>query len=256
MIGIIGGTGVYDSSLLKKEEKLKLHTPYGSPSDLITLGKYLGKKVAFLPRHGNNHTIPPHKINWKANIQAFKDLGATKIIATAATGSLKENYKPGEIVIVDQFIDLSKNVHTFYDEGQFYHVSLADPFCRKTNSMIIEEGKKLGIELKEKGTYIRIEGPQFSTRAASNMYRQYADIIGMTGVPEAILAREKEICYSMIATITDYDVWADKPVNADEVVNRMKENLSKTKEILKKIIPRIEENDSCSCKKALEGAKI
>jgi len=184
-IGIIGGTGAAPVELLEEKQEVKVHTPYGRPSDLITLGLYKGRKIAILPRHGKNHTIPPHKINFKANIYALKDLGCQRIIATGATGSLKEEYKPGDIVIVDQFIDFGKQTHTFYDEGKYYHVGMAEPFCPELRETIIAASRDLGVAVKEKGTYLRIEGPQLSTKASSVMYKQLADIIGMTVVPEA-----------------------------------------------------------------------
>lgn len=255
MIGIIGGTGVYDPKLIKNARAYKAETPYGAPSDLITLGETQGRKIAFLPRHGNNHSIPPHKVNWKANIHALKHLGVTHIIATGATGSLKENLKPGDVVIPDQFIDFSKNEHTYFNEGQFYHVSLADPFCPDLNQQLIQAAKELSIPVHEKSTYLRIEGPQFSTRAASRMYRQFADLIGMTVVPEAILAREQEICFSVIATITDYDVWAEKPCSYAEIKKVMAKNLENTKKILEKVIPLIPEERNCQCSSALKGAE-
>ena len=254
MIGIIGGTGVYDPKLVKNARQVKMHTPYGNPSDLITVGEFEGKEIAFIPRHGSNHTIPPHKVNWKANIHALKELGCDRVLATCATGSLNENYKPGDVVIVDQFIDWSKNEHTFYDEGQFYHVSLADPFCKEIRQELVKAAKEMNITVHEKGTYLRIEGPQFSTRAASKMYKQFAELIGMTGIPEAILCREKEMCFAIIATITDYDVWAEKPVNFDEIKKVAAENLENTRKILQKAISVIPNKRECECKNSLKGA--
>ena len=254
-IGIIGGTGVYSPELLKNVKEIKVHTPYGATSDLIKLGDFNGRKIAFLFRHNQNHIIPPHRINFKANIWALKSLGVSRVLATAATGSLKENYKAGEVVIPDQFIDFSKKTHTFYNEGQFYHISLADPFCSELRKLLIESTKELTIPMHKKGIYLKIDGPQFSTRAASNMYKQFADLIGMTCVPEAILCRELEMCFAVIATITDYDVWADKPVNFEEIKKVMNENLENTKKILEKIIPLIPKERKCECKNSLEGAK-
>lgn len=254
-IGIIGGTGVYDPQLIEDAKQVKVHTPYGNTSSPVTLGTYMGRKVAFISRHGDSHTIPPHRINFRANIFALKELGVTRVIATAATGSLKEEYKAGDVVIPDQFIDWSKNVHTFYDEGQFYHISLADPFCSELRGLLIETAKKLDIGFHDKGTYLRIDGPQFSTRAASHMYRQFADLIGMTCVPEAILCREKEMCFGCIATVTDYDVWADKPVNFEEIKQVMNKNLENTKLILQEVIPKISKERGCECKDALKGSE-
>lgn len=254
-IAIIGGTGTYDPTLLKNAEDVKVHTPYGAPSDLIRIGDFQGRKVALLFRHGQHHTIPPHTINFRANIWALKQLGVTRVLATAATGSLQEHYKAGDVVIPDQFIDFSRNVHTFYDEGQFYHVSLADPFCAELRGLLIATAKGLGVPFHEGGTYLKIDGPQFSTRAASRMYRQFADIIGMTCVPEAILCRELEMCCAVVATVTDYDVWADKPVSFDEIKKVMVANVANTQRILELVAPKILASRTCGCGQALEGAK-
>lgn len=253
-IGLIGGTGVYDPALLENAEQIKVYTPYGATSSPVTVGMFKGMKIAFIARHGLNHTIPPHKVNWRANIYALAELGVSRILATCATGSLKEDYAPGAIVIPDQFIDFSKSVHTFYDEGKFCHVGLAEPFCAELRQLIIKEAKELALPLKETGTYLRIEGPQFSAKAASNMYRQFADLIGMTGVPEAILSREKEICFAIIATITDYDVWKSSS-SFGEIKKVMAQNIENTKKILEAVIPKIQKERKCACKDALKGAE-
>jgi 5'-methylthioadenosine phosphorylase len=255
MIGIIGGTGVYDPELIEDKKQIRVSTPHGPPSDLIITGFLKGKEVAFISRHGSNHTIPPHKVNFRANIWALKELGATRIIATCASGSLQENYKPGQIIIPDQFIDFGKNVETFYDEGKFYHVGMAEPFCPELRDVLTRTAKKFNIPYHERGTYLRISGPQFSTIAASNMYRKFADIIGMTGVPEAILSREKEICFAIIATITDYDVWIGKPTDFEEMKRVMAKNIQNTKLILEETILKIAEERNCPCKDALKGAE-
>jgi 5'-methylthioadenosine phosphorylase len=254
-IAIIGGTGVFNTDLLEGKREVRVSTPYGSPSDSITLGTFKGRKLAILPRHGKGHTIPPHRINSRANIYALKQLGISRIFALAAVGSLKEDFKSGEVVIPDQFIDWGKQVHTFYDEGKFYHVSMADPFCPELNRLLTQTARSLKIPVHEKGTYVRIEGPQFSTRAASRMYRQFGDIIGMTCIPEAILAREKEMCLSVIATVTDYDVWAERPVNYEEIKSVMRKNIANTEKILENVIPKIPAERKCACKDALKGAE-
>ncbi len=254
-IGIIGGTGVYNSGLLEEPNIIEVKTPYGRPSDRITLGLYEGRRVAILPRHGSDHTIPPHKINFKANIYALKGLGIKRVLATAAVGSLNKDFKAGDVVIPDQFIDWSKTVHSFYEGPKVYHISMADPFCQELRNILIRASKDLGIATKEKGTYLKIDGPQFSTRAASCMYRQFADIIGMTVVPEAILAREQELCFAAIATVTDYDVWADKPVSIDAIKKVMTQNTDNTKSILTKAIKEIPKERVCECKDALKGAQ-
>jgi len=254
-IAIIGGTGVFNTGLLEGKREARIPTPYGSPSDLITLGSFKNKKLAILPRHGRGHTIPPHRINFRANIYALKQLGVSRIFALAAVGSLKEDYKAGEVVVPDQFIDWGKQVHTFYDEGKFYHVSMADPFCPELNRLLASVARGLKIPVHDKGTYVRIEGPQFSTRSASRMYRQFGDIIGMTCIPEAILAREKEICLSVIATVTDYDVWAEKPVSYEEIRAVMKKNMENTEKILENVIPKIPAERQCVCRDSLKGAE-
>ncbi len=254
-IAIIGGTGLFNANLLKGVKEVKIRTPYGGPSDSFVLGTFGGKKIALLARHGKGHNIPPHRINFRANIDALKKLGVSRIFALAAVGSLKEDFRAGEVVVPDQFIDWGKQVHTFYDEGKFYHVSMADPFCPELNKLLVSTARSLKTPVHEKGTYLRIEGPQFSTRSASKMYRQFGDIIGMTCIPEAILAREKEICLSIIATVTDYDVWAEKAVNYDDVKAVMRQNIANTEKILETVIPRLLKERSCICKDALKGAE-
>ncbi len=254
-LAIIGGTASVDPGMLKEAREVEIHTPYGRPSDTITLGELEGAKVAILPRHGRGHTIPPHRINFRANIDALHRLGVKRIIATAAVGSLQEAYRAGDVVIPDQFIDWSKSVHGFYDEGRFYHVSMADPFCNEVRECLIDAVKSMGIPFHEKGTYLKIDGPQFSTRAASKMYRQFADIIGMTCIPEAILARERQMCLGILATVTDYDVWADRPVSYGEIKQVMEKNIENTGKILQRAAASMKMDRMCSCPRALEGAE-
>jgi 5'-methylthioadenosine phosphorylase len=259
-IAIIGGTGVYDSGLFSDKKEIKVHTPYGEPSDLITIGQYAGKRVAFLPRHGRGHRIPPHKINFRANIWALKQLGVRRIIAPSAVGSLGLEYKPGDIALPDQFIDFTKSrQYTFYDGGQVAHVSMADPFCPECRSVAAKEIEKLGLSFHPKATYVCIEGPRFSTRAESKLFRDVmkADIIGMTLVPEVTLAREAEICYLSVATVTDYDVWADMPVSSKEIIETLHKNVEKTKRLVAELVPALPaERKRCSCASALEGAML
>jgi len=255
-IGIIGGSGLYDASIMDNVSKVNVETVYGNPSDSFCTGKINGKGVAFLSRHGQGHRIPPHELNFKANITGFENFGIKRIISCCAVGSLKEDYKPGDIVIPDQFIDFRKNMTTFYNTGDVTHVSLADPFCSEIREALIKACKKLGIRYHDKGTYVCIEGPRFSTRAESKMFRNFADIIGMTGVPEAILAREREICLAILATVTDYDVWSEKPVSTDEILKTMKESEEKVKRIIKEVVNNIPEERKCICKDALKNAKV
>lgn len=253
-IGIIGGSGVYD--ILENKEYKKVYTPFGATSDLIAIGKIANKEVAFIPRHGSKHTIPPHLVNNKANIWALKELGVERIVSICATGSLKEYYEPGDIVIPDQFIDFGKSVETFYDGGKVFHVSMADPFCPELKEIASNILKDYKIKFHDKGTYVRISGPQFSTRAASRIYRTFGDIIGMTGASEAILARELAICHLIIAAITDYDVWAERPVSAEDIIRVMKENEDKIKRVIKSLVMKIPERRGCDCKNSLVGAEI
>ncbi len=256
-IGIIGGTGIYNEKDIKETKKIKVSTPYGSPSDLITIGKFNGKKIAFIPRHGSNHTIPPHKINFRANIMALKALGVEKLISLSAVGSLRENFKPGDIVLSDQFIDFTKQrIQTFYDGNRVCHISTAEPFCSELRRIAIDITKKLKFSFHENGTYCCIEGPRFSTRAESRFFRNFADVIGMTICPEVTLAREKEMCVLNISTVTDYDVWAKKPVSVEDIIKVMKENNEKIREILRNLIEAIPEKRHCECGKALENAFV
>ncbi|HXV45145.1 MAG TPA: S-methyl-5'-thioadenosine phosphorylase [Nitrososphaera sp.] len=258
-VGIIGGTGVYDPGLFSAKREVRVHTPYGEPSDLVTIGEYSGVKVAFIPRHGKGHRIPPHSINSRANIWALKQLGVKRIIAPSAVGSLKEAFKPGDIAIPDQFIDFTKKrQYTFYDGGQVCHVSVADPFCPELRNIAIDRIKKLGFPLHGNATYVCIEGPRFSTRAESRFFRDVkADIIGMTLVPEVSLAREAEICYTSIATVTDYDVWADHPVTSSEIIETLAKNVEKTKKLIADMVPAIPAaRKKCACGSALEGALL
>lgn len=257
-IAIIGGTGVYDPEILEDLNEVKIYTPYGSTSDLVTLGAFGGRNIAFLPRHGRGHRIPPHAINYRANIWALKTLGVEQIIASNAVGSLREDYKPGEFVVPEQFIDRTrKRKDTFYEGGRLCHISAADPICPELHDFLVNYIRKTGLQVHPGGTYVCIEGPRFSTRAESRLFRQWgADIIGMTLYPECILAREAEICYATIAMVTDYDVWAEKPVSSDDVVKTMNQNSARFKKIIMGIIPELPKSVSCGCRTALENALL
>lgn len=256
-IGIIGGTGVYDPELLVDKKEVRIDTPYGSPSDVITIGTYEGRKIAVLPRHGKNHTIPPHKINYRANIHALKQLGVTRILAPCAVGSLQNNLKPGEFVFVDQFIDrTASRISTFY-EDRVCHISVADPVCLEMKTLLVNAANKLNLPYHDKGIYMCIEGPRFSTRAESRLYRSWdAHVIGMTMVPECVLAREAEICYSSIAMVTDYDTFKEQAVSIEDIVNTMKNNIEKVKSLLIEVIPKIPKERTCPCSTALKGAFV
>ncbi|MGH1567406.1 MAG: S-methyl-5'-thioadenosine phosphorylase [Nitrosopumilus sp.] len=257
-IGIFGGTGIYDSGLLENTQEIEIDTPYGKPSDTITVGIFNGRKIAFLPRHGKKHTIPPHMINFKANIWAFKELGVTRIIAPSAVGSLREEIEPGHFALPSQFLDFTKSREgSFSEEGRVIHISVAEPFCSEVQSSIIQVTDNQNLKIHKNCTYVCIEGPRFSTKAESKFYKSTgADIIGMTLVPECQLAREAQICYSSISTVTDYDVWAEKPVTAKEVLGTLSKNVERMKVVLAELIEKIPKNRNCSCAKALEEAEF
>jgi 5'-methylthioadenosine phosphorylase len=255
-LAIIGGTGVYDPEIIEKAERVKIHTPYGSPSATVTIGKYENRNIAFIPRHGDGHTIPPHNIPFRANIWALMKLGVKRIIASSAVGSLRMDYEPGHFVLTDQFIDRTKKrKDTFYEGGQICHVSSADPLCPELRKVFGNYAEKIGLKVHKKGTYVCIEGPRFSSRAESNMFRLWeCDIIGMTMYPEVILAREAQICYVSVAMVTDYDVWAEKPVSAAEVMETMEKNSENFKRLIMGAIPEISDERHCECDSALAGA--
>ena len=257
-IAVIGGTGVYDPEIFEDVRQVKVHTPYGAPSDLITLGTYEGRGVAFIPRHGRGHQIPPHRINSRANIWALRELGVRRIVASSAVGSLRDDYAPGDFVITDQFIDRTrKRLDTFYEGGQLCHISAADPICPQLHDFFAEFARRLGLRVHPTGTYVCIEGPRFSTRAESRLFRQWgADIIGMTLYPECVLAREAEICYVSVAMVTDYDVWAERPVSTQEVIETMARNAANFKKLIMEAIPEIPKKRICSCGEALRDATL
>jgi 5'-methylthioadenosine phosphorylase len=257
-VGIFGGTGIYDSGLLKDAQEIIIDTPFGKPSDSITVGTFKGRKMAFLPRHGKKHTIPPHMINYKANIWAFKELGVTRIIAPSAVGSLKEEIEPGHFALPTQFLDFTKSRNgSFSENGRVIHISVAEPFCPELQSAILTVANEQNFHIHKNCTYVCIEGPRFSTKAESKFYRMInADIIGMTLVPECQLAREAQMCYASISTVTDYDVWAEKPVTAKEVLETLSKNVDRTKQVLSNLIDKIPKTRNCSCSKALEEAEF
>lgn len=257
-IGIFGGTGIYDSGLLKEAKEIIIDTPFGKTSDTITVGIFKNRKIAFMPRHGKKHTIPPHLINYRANIWAFKELGIKRIIAPSAVGSLKEEIAPGQFVLPSQFLDFTKSRQgSFAGDGKVIHISVADPFCPELQASILRAAKTQNIEVYKDGTYVCIEGPRFSTKAESRFYRSTGgDVIGMTIVPECQLAREAQMCYASISTVTDYDVWAEKPVTAKEVIETLRKNTENAKRLLTAIPDEIPHTRGCSCAKALEEAEF
>lgn len=254
-IGLIGGS--VTGSLLENAEVVNPTTPYGEMSSPLEIGKIGGKEVVVLYRHGKEHTIPPHKINFRANMFGLKEMGVERVIGVSAVGSLQKDIEPGAIALPDQFFDYTKGrTYTFYDGPQVAHVSMADPFCPELLDIFHKSLIELRIKSRKGGTYVCIEGPRFSTRAESRFFRGVGDVIGMTLVPEINLAREKEMCYLTLATVTDYDVWADIPVNSKEVVRVMKENEGNIKNVLTNAIPRIAETRECGCGLHLKEAGL
>jgi len=257
-IGVIGGSGLYDIEGLKEIEEHDVSTPFGKPSDPIIVGTLEGKRVAFLPRHGRGHRILPSEVNVRANIYALKSLGVERIIAVNACGSMKEEIAPSDIVIPDQIIDRTKGRDsTFFGNGLVVHVSFAEPFCAELSEVLFEAAEAVGAKVHKGGTYVCIEGPRFSSKAESKMHRLWdVDIIGMTAIPEAVLAREAEICYASLALSTDYDVWheTEAPVTAEMVVQTILKNVETAKNAIKEVVPRVPSERGCDCATALSVA--
>ncbi len=260
MIGIIGGSGLEKSHLLEKAKEKEIKTPFGKPSEKFLIGKIDGKDVAILSRHGKQHTIPPSQINFRANIWAFKQLGVKQIIASTACGSLRLEIEPGHIVFPNQFIDrTTQRKTTFYDKNTVCHIPMAEPFCNSLRKKLIESSKELNLKFHESGTVVTIEGPRFSTKAESNMFREWqCHVINMTTVPEVVLAREAGICYQAIAMATDYDCWLeDRPaVTIEEILRVMKQNSENVQKLILKTIPKINESKKCYCQTAVDSAII
>lgn len=251
-IAIIGGTGIYNPNSFETIKTVFPDTPYGKPSDEIMIGRIAGVEIAFLFRHGKSHQHPPSSVPYRANIWALKELGCEYIISACAVGSLQIEYAPGDLVIPDQFIDFTKKrEYTFFND-KTVHISMPDPFCGYLNDIFFETAKEMGIKRHLGGTYVCIEGPRFSTRAESEMFRQFGDIIGMTVVPECQLAREMGMCYCSLATITDYDVWHDEDVSIEMVNKTMKECLDKVLTLLELGLPKIGKPE-CKCIEAAKG---
>lgn len=259
-IGVIGGTGLYDIEGLTDIEEVDITTPFGKPSDTIIVGKLGGVGIAFLPRHGRGHRIMPTELPSRANIYALKSLGVAHIIAVNSAGSFREEISPGTLVIPDQVIDRTRcRVNTFFGEGVVAHVSFAEPFCPVLGQVLYVAAKEAGAVVRQGGTFVVMEGPAFSTRAESNLYRAWgADIIGMTVLPEAKLAREAEICYATVAAVSDYDCWMarEAPVTADVIIECMRQNIDMAKRIIRLAVSRIAEKRDCGCATALRAAII
>lgn len=260
ILAVIGGSGLYQFEDLKVIEDLEMDTPFGKPSSPITLGNLMGKPVAFLARHGIGHTLSPSEVPYRANIFALKALGVQRIISVSACGSLREAYAPGHIVIPNQIFDFTnKRDRSFFGKGLVAHVSVAEPFCENLSDLLEETIKSLNTAYHRGGTYITIEGPRFSTKGESGLYRQWGmDIIGMTASPEAFLAREAEICYTTMAHVTDYDVWHvnEETVTVDMVVRTLSQNITLAQETIKKLVTMIDETKPCGCQTSLKEAII
>lgn len=259
-IAIIGGSGLYEMEGLTDMESVHIDTPFGRPSDAITLGTLEGARVAFLPRHGQGHRFNPSHIPVQANIYALKTLGVERIISVSAVGSLKEEFEPQHLVVPNQLIDRTRNrSNTFFENDMVVHIAFADPFCAHTSHMVVHAAQDLGVNVHPGGTMVVMEGPAFSTRAESFMYRSWgADLIGMTALPEAKLAREAEICYATMAWVTDYDCWRQggETVTVEMIIGNLLKNVAASKDLLRNLIPRLNGPRECPCATALKDAII
>ncbi|HTW46737.1 MAG TPA: S-methyl-5'-thioadenosine phosphorylase [Acidobacteriaceae bacterium] len=259
-IGIIGGSGLYSMPGLSGVLEERVDTPFGNPSDAFVLGELEGRRVAFLARHGRGHRILPSEINFRANIYALKKLGVERIISMSAVGSLKEEHRPGEFVVIDQFID--RTFHrdsTFFGDGIVGHVAFGDPVCATVAGVIAAACTAEGVTAKSGGTYVCMEGPQFSTRAESNLYRSWgADVIGMTNLQEAKLAREAEICYATAAMVTDYDCWHEghDDVTVEQIVAVLNQNAANACKVIKAAVAALPKERTCACQSALQYALL
>jgi 5'-methylthioadenosine phosphorylase len=260
VIGVIGGSGLYEMEGLTDLREERVTTPFGEPSDAYVLGRLDGHPIAFLARHGRGHRFLPSELNFRANIYGFKALGAQWIISASAVGSMREELRPLDIVIPDQFFDRTRGrVSTFFGDGLVAHVGFADPLCPHLSDLLYAAGTEVGATMHKGGTYLCMEGPQFSTRAESRIYRSWGvDVIGMTNLQEAKLSREAEICYATMALVTDYDVWhdAEEDVTVERVVAILHKNVATAKAIIKGVVPRIPVARSCVCAQALKDAII
>jgi 5'-methylthioadenosine phosphorylase len=256
-IAVIGGSGASAEIIPGRTTAHRVSTPWGSPSSPVVEGELEGLRLLFLERHGPGHSIPPHRVNYRANVDALRSLGAEAIVTVSSVGSLQPELPPGSFVLPSQFIDFTKQrPTTFFDGGRVYHVSTADPFCPDLLVRAAAAGRAAGHPFAESKNYVCVEGPRFSTRAESRLFRTMADVIGMTLVPEVTLARERGICYVCLAMVTDYDVWSEKPVDAADVVRVMNENSSRMGGVLQRLLPSLRQPTSCECPQALANAVI
>ena len=258
VLAVIGGTGLYEFEDITDIETLEISTPYGDPSSPIIIGRLKGKKVAFLARHGIGHTFSPSDVPYRANIYALKSLGIKRVVSVSACGSLREAYAPGHIVIPDQIFDFThKRDRSFFGKGLVAHISVADPFCKSLSDILEEAVKTHNAPYHRGGTYITIEGPRFSTKGESRLYRQWGlDIIGMTASPEVFLAREAEMCYTTMAHVTDYDVWHanEAPVTVEMLIKTLTKNVKVAQDTIRTMVDLIDPESSCECENALGSA--
>jgi 5'-methylthioadenosine phosphorylase len=258
-IGIFGGSGFYQ--FLPDVEEVRVHTPYGPPSDRLALATLEGKRVAFLPRHGRDHSVPAHAVNYRANLWAFKELGVKEILAPCSCGSLQEEIHPGDFVILDQFVDRTRGrADTFFDGPETHHIGAAEPYCSRLRSRALEAGRAQGLRVHGTGTMVVIQGPRFSTRAESAWFtREGWDVVGMTQYPEAILARELGICYTGIALVTDYDTGiaqGREPVQIEEVFRVFRENIGKVQSLIQAMVPGMAGARECECEAEARRARV
>ncbi|MHB0875599.1 MAG: S-methyl-5'-thioadenosine phosphorylase [Anaerolineae bacterium] len=262
LLAVIGGSGLYDIEGLSDVEEIEVSTPFGAPSDRVIRGKLGGAPVAFLPRHGRGHVISPTELNSRANTWALKSIGATHVVSVSACGSLRQQFRPRDVVVPDQLIDFSRlrRENTFFGNGIVVHISFADPFCQQFSGMVAEAVRHAGGATVHSGaTFITVEGPRFSTKAESHMFRAWgADIIGMTASPEAQLAREAELCYAVMAHVTDYDVWhaTEEAVTVEAVVANLQANTAVAKNAIRNLAAMLPSQPSCSCADALQNALL
>jgi 5'-methylthioadenosine phosphorylase len=259
-IGIIGGSGLYDIEGLRNVKQMGVRTPFGRPSDNVVLGELDGIPVAFLSRHGSGHRRNPSEINYRANIYALKSLGVRRVISVSAVGSMKESMKPGDVVLPDQFIDLTKRrPSTFFEGGAVAHVAFGEPVCASLGASLLAAARATGATVHFGGTYVCIEGPQFSTKAESRLYRQWGvSVIGMTNLPEAKLAREAELCYATVALVSDYDCWheTEEAVTVEVILTTLHQNVALAKRLLRGAVESAASVTNCGCQRALQDAII
>lgn len=257
-VGVIGGSGLYDIDGLEDVREVSLSTPFGEPSDAFVTGVLGGTPMVFLPRHGKGHRISPTEINFRANIWGMKKLGVTRILSVSAVGSMREDIAPGDFVVIDQFFDRTRHrPDTFFSDGVVAHVMFADPVCADLRRLLVRVAKETGVRVHDGGTYLNMEGPQFSTRAESRIYRSWGvDVIGMTNLAEAKLAREAELCYATVAMATDFDCWHEghDDVTVESIIAIMGQNVGNAREMVRRAVPGLTGARSCACKDALQHA--